>query len=143
MVNQNPQPEFYTTRHAFTTADTMGSVKAVQIYTNQSFNEEVRIYGLMVTAVDVNGNELNYAGSANVRNFDISIQAGPNRIPSTAMDGGRIIRAEDRTLAFSSPVLVLHRQPLQVSLEWTGGSAPSANLTFVITLISEMYIREA
>jgi hypothetical protein len=142
MVNQNPQPELYTTRHAFTTSATTGTVDTVQIYTNQSFNEEVRIYGLMITAVDVNGNELNYAGSADVRNFSVSLQAGPNRIPSSSMDGGRILRAEDRTLAFSSPVLILHRQPLQVTVEWTGTSSPSANLTFVVTLISEMYIRE-
>ena len=48
MVNQNPQPEVYTTRHSFAAADTQGTVVTTQINTNQAYNEEIRIYGVMV-----------------------------------------------------------------------------------------------
>mgnify|MGYP003628522838 CR=1 FL=1 len=51
MVNQNPQPEVYTTRHAFTTGASQGTNVTSQIFTNQAHNEEVRIYGLMVNIV--------------------------------------------------------------------------------------------
>ena len=59
MVNQNPQPEFYTTRHAFTTADTNGSVKTVQIYTNQSFNAAIWLKHTLSIIEDIHNREKN------------------------------------------------------------------------------------
>lgn len=145
MVNQNPQPEIYSTRHNFANGATQGTVNTQQIYTSQSFNEEVRIYGVMVNIVNKDGDSLAYGDLPNgEQDFDISIQAGPNRIPSEAFSASRILRAEDRTLAFSSPVLILHRQPLQVTVEYRSGTAISTTtgLTVLVSLISEMYIRQ-
>lgn len=146
MVNQNPQPEFYTTRHDFVNGNGQGTVVTQEVYTNQSFNEEVRIYGVMIQVVDEDGDALSYSDlqTQGTYDFDLTIQAGPNRIPSSAFSASRILRANDRTLAFSSPVLILHRQPLQVSVEYRGSSAFTSgeNLTFVVTLISEIYIRQ-
>ena len=48
MANQNPQPEVYYTRHAFTTSSTQGSTDTQTVFTNQANNEEVRIYGVQV-----------------------------------------------------------------------------------------------
>jgi hypothetical protein len=146
MVNQNPQPEFYTTRHDFVNGNGQGTVVTQEVYTNQSFNEEVRIYGVMIQVVDEDGDALSYSDlqTQGTYDFDLTIQAGPNRIPSSAFSASRILRANDRTLAFSSPVLILHRQPLQVSVEYRGSSSFTSgeNLTFVVTLISEIYIRQ-
>ena len=146
MVNQNPQPELYTTRHSFATGATTGTVNTQQIYTSQSFNEEVRIYGLRVNVVDVDGNSIPYTGGLDgfaSYLFDVSIQAGPNRIPSTPFSASNILKTGDKTIAFSNPVLVLHRQPLQVSVECRGPAplAGAEDLTFIITLIAEQYIR--
>ena len=146
MVNQNPQPELYTTRHAFVNGNAQGATTTNQIYTNQSFNEEVRIYGMMINIVDENGDSLSYANlvTQETVDFDVNIQAGPNFVPSTSFSATSILRASDRTLAFSAPVLVLHRQPLQVAVSYQGSSAfgASEDLTIIVTLISEMYIRE-
>lgn len=146
MVNQNPQPEFYTTRHDFVNGNGQGTVVTQEVYTNQSFDEEVRIYGLMVAVVDENGRSFSYDDlqTQGTYDFDLTIQAGPNRIPSSAFSASRILRSDDRTLALSSPVLILHRQPLQVSVEYRGVGAFTSgeNLTFIITLISEIYIRQ-
>lgn len=146
MVNQNPQPEFYTTRHDFVNGNGQGTVVTQEVYTNQSFNEEVRIYGVMIQVVDEDGDAQSYSDlvTQGTYDFDLTIQAGPNRIPSSAFSASRILRANDRTLALSSPVLILHRQPLQVSVEYRGSSAFTSgqNLTFVVTLISEIYIRQ-
>jgi len=141
LVNQNPQPEVYTTRHAFTTAATQGTNATTQIFTNQAHNEEVRIYGLMVNiVVTASGNTVSATAD---EFFDVSIQAGPNRVPSTAFSARNIHRSSSKTLMLSAPTLALHRQPLQVNVEWTGSSSPATNVTVVVTLLAEMYIKEA
>ena len=140
IVNQNPQPEVYTTRHAFTTAATQGTNVTTQIFTNQAHNEEVRVYGLMVNIVNTSTGDT-ISATAN-EFFDVSIQAGPNRIPSTAFSARNIHRSSSKSMMLSGPVLLLHRQPLQVNVEWTGASSPGANVTVVVTLLAEMYIQE-
>ena len=140
MVNQNPQPEVYTTRHAFTTGASQGTNVTSQIFTNQAHNEEVRIYGLMVNiVVTATGNTVSATAD---EYFEVSIQSGPNRVPSTAFSARNIHRSSSKTLMLSSPVLALHRQPLQVNVEWTGASAPATAVTVIVTLLSEMYIQE-
>ena len=146
MVNQNPQPEIYTTRHTFVNGNTVGTVNTQEIYTNQSFNEEVRIYGIMINFVDENGDQLTFANltTQGTWDFDVSIQAGPNRVPSTPFSATKIFKTNDQVLALSVPTLILHRQPLQVSVEYKGDDTFTAgeDLVCVVTLISEMYIRE-
>ncbi len=127
MVNQNPQPEIYTTRHSFAATATQGTLVTTQINTNQAYNEEIRIYGIMVNMYT---NTVGAAGdtetTATDETFDVSINAGPNLVPSNKFDAGFIHNTTEKTLAFSAPVLVLHRQPLMVNVEWTGTGNPSA-----------------
>ena len=145
MVNQNPQPELYTTRHGFNVGATTGTVNTQQIYTSQSFNEEVRIYGMKVNFVDRSGNSENYNGLRANGDYlwEVSIQAGPNRIPSNAFSLSDIMKTGEQTIAFSNPVLILHRQPLQVSVEFRGVGpiGNSDEVVAIITLIAEQYIR--
>tara|TARA_R110000824_G_scaffold293212_1_gene481551 strand:- start:96 stop:530 length:435 start_codon:yes stop_codon:yes gene_type:complete len=143
MVNQNPQPEIYTTRHSFAATATQGTLVTTQINTNQAYNEEIRIYGIMVNMYT---NTVGAAGdtetTATDETFDVSINAGPNLIPSNKFDAGFIHNTTEKTLAFSAPVLVLHRQPLMVNVEWTGTGNPSAAMVVSVTLLGEMYIQE-
>ena len=145
MVNQNPQPELYTTRHGFDVGATVGTVNTQQIYTSQSFNEEVRIYGMKVNFVNRSGSDENYNGlrAAGDYLWEVSIQAGPNRIPSNAFSLSDILKTGEQTIAFSNPVLILHRQPLQVSVEFRGVGpiGNSDEVIAIITLIAEQYIR--
>ena len=145
MVNQNPQPELYTTRHGFNVGATVGTVNTQQIYTSQSFNEEVRIYGMKVNFVNRSGNSENYNGLRANGDYlwEVSIQAGPNRIPSNAFSLSDIMKTGEQTIAFSNPVLILHRQPLQVSVEFRGVGpiGNSDEVVAIITLIAEQYIR--
>ena len=52
MVNQNPQPEIYSTRHEFATAQVQGGLDTQTVYTNQASNEECRIYALAISILD-------------------------------------------------------------------------------------------
>ena len=76
MVNQDPQPELYTTRAVFTGANTTGDVATSTIFTNQANNEEVRIYAIMVDILNENGAPVTTATTDT--DFAITIQVGPN-----------------------------------------------------------------
>ena len=140
MVNQNPQPEIYTTRHSFDTVASGTSVtQTVQTY--QSHDEEVRIYAIMTNFME--------AGNTNTDQlehfFSVTITAGPNAVPTNTFDLGAIHNKDDKTLHLSSPILVTHRQPLQVTVQWNGIGTTDALLDVMdvqVTLIAERYIRE-
>ena len=57
MVNQDPQPELYTTRHVFAATNVTGDVSTVTIYTNQANNEECRIYAVLVDILNENNGD--------------------------------------------------------------------------------------
>ena len=133
MVNQNPQPELYTTRHSFAAAVTSGTSVTQQVLTNQAHNEEVRIYSVSMNLYDTAGSQ---------EDFEITILAGPNSVPSKAFRADAIARKRDNTLIFSAPVLILHRQPLQVVVNYNGDAALAAITNVKITLNAEMYITE-
>ncbi len=138
MVNQNPQPELYTTRHSFAAAVTSGTSVTQQVLTNQAHNEEVRIYSVSMNLYDTAGSQV----TANEEDFEITILAGPNSVPSKAFRADAIARKRDNTLIFSAPVLILHRQPLQVVVNYNGDAALAAITNVKITLNAEMYITE-
>ena len=142
MVNQDPQPELYTTRHEFTTSNTTGDISTVTIYTNQANNEECRIYAILVDILDENGSPA--STSTTDVDFGITIQVGPNNIPTNEFDATTICFRDDKQLAFPSPILALFQQPLgvQVSLNSTTGATLAANRTVVITLVSELAIQK-
>tara|TARA_R110000824_G_scaffold190510_2_gene372059 strand:+ start:957 stop:1445 length:489 start_codon:yes stop_codon:yes gene_type:complete len=162
MVQQNPQPEIYMTRHAFAAATVQGTNVTQQIFTNQSHSEEVRLYAVMVQivsdAVATAGDDW-MAGAAvngNDHMFDISVQSGANNIPPNPIDAAPLQRyvnfvgpanQSSRIEPLSAPVLITHRQPLQVDVTWrgtpAGGPSGATPVSVVVTLIGEMYISEA
>lgn len=143
MVNQNPQPEIYTTRHSFAATATQGTIVTTQINTNQAYNEEIRIYGVMVNMYTNTAAASGDTETTGIdETYDISINAGPNLVPSSKFDAGYIHNTNEKTLHLSAPILVLHRQPLMVNVEWTGTGSPSAAMVVSVTLLSEMYIQE-
>jgi|TARA_B110000967_G_C18880655_1_gene560878 hypothetical protein len=141
MVNQDPQPELYTTRHQFNATNVTGDVSTVTIYTNQANNEECRIYAVLVDILNENGTPA--STTTTDVDFGISIQVGPNNIPTNEFDATVICFRDDKQLAFPSPILALFQQPLavQVSLNSTTGATLAANRTVVITLVSELAIQ--
>jgi len=142
MVNQDPQPELYTTRHEFTTSNSTGDISTVTVYTNQANNEECRIYAILVDILDENGSPA--STSTTEVDFGITLQVGPNNIPTNEFDATTICFRDDKQLAFPSPILALFQQPLgvQVSLNSTTGSTLAANRTVVITLVAELAIQK-
>ena len=141
MVNQDPQPELYTTRHQFNATNVTGDVSTVTIYTNQANNEECRIYAVLVDILNENGTPA--STTTTDVDFGISIQVGPNNIPTNEFDATVICFRDEKQLAFPSPILALFQQPLavQVSLNSTTGATLAANRTVVITLVSELAIQ--
>lgn len=142
MVNQDPQPELYTTRHEFTTSNSTGDISTVTVYTNQANNEECRIYAILVDILDENGTPA--STSTTEVDFGITLQVGPNNIPTNEFDATTICFRDDKQLAFPSPILALFQQPLgvQVSLNSTTGATLAANRTVVITLVAELAIQK-
>ena len=141
MVNQNPQPEIYTTRHAFASSSASGTSDTQTVQTYQSHDEEVRIYAIMANFME--------AGNTNTDKlehfFEVTITSGPNAIPSNTFDLGAIHNKDDKTLHLSSPILITYRQPLQVNVQWTGiGTSDELQdvMDVQVTLIGERYIRE-
>ena len=100
---------------------------------------------MKVNFVNRSGNSENYNGLRASGDYlwEVSIQAGPNRIPSNAFSLSDILKTGEQTIAFSNPVLILHRQPLQVSVEFRGVGpiGNSDEVIAIITLIAEQYIR--
>lgn len=138
MANQDPQPEIYTTRHTFTGATTAGNTNTVSVFTNQANNEEVRIYALAVRIQDASG-----AAATTETDFAVSVQVGPNNVPSNQFDIGWLhdnIRNGGQVLAFSTPILVLFQQPLAIKVEVK--TTTTATRTVIVDLIGELAIQK-
>ena len=139
MANQNPQPEVYYTRHAFTTGSSQGSTDTQTVFTNQANNEEVRIYGVQVHLITTAlGTDVGVADN----DMKLSLQVGNAKVPSQSFDIGVIHQKDDKTLHFPTPILVMFQQPISVTVTWTDDQVPSANTTAVIQLLSELSIQQ-
>lgn len=138
MANQDPQPEIYTTRHDVAAASAAGTTNTVTVYTNQANNEEVRIYAIAVRIIDSTG-----ASATTDTDFAVSLQVGPNNVPSNQFDVGWLhtnLANGGSVLAFSTPVLVLFQQPLAVKVEVK--TATTADRTVIVDLIGELAIQK-
>jgi hypothetical protein len=139
MANQNPQPSMLTARFNVGNGTyAVGTTFTQTITTQQAYNEIIYVYGLNVQA-------LLDAGSTTIGaqddQWDIQITSGPNSVPTNDFSFEYIYDRQDKTLAFSSPIVVTHRQPLQVHLERTGdGAAIAADLTVIVNLIGELVV---
>ena len=146
MANQDPQPEIYTTRHTFdasTVAVAAGTTNLVSVYTNQANNEEVRLYGIAVRIVDEDGTTV-----TTLTDFAMSIQVGPNNVPSNQFDIGWLhtnLSNGGSILTLPTPVLVLFQQPLSIIIESKSLIAQATNRkrTVVVDLIGELAIQKA
>jgi lipopolysaccharide export system protein LptC len=139
MANQNPQPEVYYTRHAFTTGSSQGSTDTQTVFTNQANNEEVRIYGVQVHLITTAlGTDVGVADN----DMKLSIQVGNAKVPSQSFDIGVIHQKDDKTLHFPTPILVMFQQPISVTVTWTDDQSPTANTTAVVQLLSELSIQQ-
>lgn len=146
MANQDPQPEIYTTRHTFdasSVAVAAGTTNLVSVYTNQANNEEVRLYGIAVRIVDENGTTV-----STLTDFAMSIQVGPNNVPSNQFDIGWLhtnLSNGGSILTLPTPVLVLFQQPLSIIIESKSLIAQAADRkrTIVVDLIGELAIQKA
>lgn len=146
MANQDPQPEIYTTRHTFdasTVAVAAGTTNLVSVYTNQANNEEVRLYGIAVRIVDENGTTV-----STLTDFAMSIQVGPNNVPSNQFDIGWLhtnLSNGGSILTLPTPVLVLFQQPLSIIIESKSliAQATDRKRTIVVDLIGELAIQKA
>jgi len=139
MANQNPQPEVYMTRHAFTTASTQGSTDTQTVFTSQSNNEEVRIYGVQVQFLTTAGGNDTAAVDNDMK---LSIQVGNAKVPSQSFDMGVIHQKDDKTLHFPTPILVMFQQPIAITVTWTDDEVPSADTTAIVQLLSELSIQQ-
>jgi hypothetical protein len=142
MANQNPQPSMLTARFNIPAATpagyAVGTTFTQTITTQQAYNEIIYVYGLNVQALLDTGSS---TIGAQDDQWDIQITSGPNSVPTNDFPFEYIYDREDKTLAFSSPIVVTHRQPLQVHLERTGdGAAIAADLTVLINLIGELVV---
>ena len=157
MVNQDPQPEVYTTVHDFTPLAVAGGTQnTVNIFTNQANNEECRIYAIAVeiTVLDTGNDQL--LGTTNPKftmpsDLTCTISVGSNNVPSNAFDIGWIYGQEDQTMSFTAPILALFQQPLQVTVTTNSGipafnfgtvPAPVNTVRVKISLISELAIQK-
>ena len=121
MVNQNPQPEIYTTRHTFTDADTQGTTDTRTVFTNQANTEDLRIYSISVQIL----NTLNNAGAVlgndvltDSNDFSVEIQIGSSAVPSQRFHAGTIHGKDNKMITFPSPILVQFQQPISVVVRW-------------------------
>ncbi len=146
MANQDPQPEIYTTRHTFdasTVAVAAGTTNLVSVYTNQANNEEVRLYGIAVRIVDEDGTTV-----TTLTDFAMSIQVGPNNVPSNQFDIGWLhtnLSNGGSILTLPTPVLVLFQQPLSIIIESKSliAQATDRKRTVVVDLVGELAIQKA
>ena len=138
MANQNPQPEIYYTRHAFTTSSTQGSTDTQTVFTNQANNEEVRIHGVQVHLIATTEGHSRADADNDMK---LSIQVGNAKVPSQEFDIGLIHQKDDKTLHFPTPILVMFQQPIAVTVKWTDDASPTANTTAVVQLLAELSLQ--
>lgn len=172
MVNQDPQPEFFTTVHNFPVPSGSNTSNLATIFTNQASNEEVRIYGIGVDIVplDASGNDLSVETATNpfyynyvapntspfgtFTDFNVEILVGGNSIPTNTIDLQRLLMPGDNPqpyITFTSPVLVLYQQPLQINVtcldniaahDMVSGGTDVATVRVKMTLIAETEIQK-
>ncbi len=144
MANQDPQPEIYTTTHTFDASG--GAIAAftsstVSIFTNQANNEEVRLYAIAVEVQD----DTTAAAATTEYDFAVTIGVGPNNVPSYSFDVGWLhnnIANGGQVLAFSSPILALFQQPLQITVTNNTQITALEERSVKVTLIGELAIQK-
>jgi len=141
MVNQDPQPEIYSTVAAFANASPQNTVISNNINTFQAANEEVRIYAVAVEIQD----PTSFADlAATSNNFELKIQAGVNPVPTNSFDIGVVALSRTKIIELTCPVVIKFKQPLNVSVRWTPPTATNLGQStdVQIKLIGEIGVQK-
>ena len=145
MVNQDPQPEIYSTVAAFANATLPNTVISNNINTFQAANEEVRIYAVAVEIQD----PTSFADlAATSNNFEVKIQAGVNAVPTNYFDIGVTALSRTKIVELTCPVVIKFKQPLNVTVRWsppsTGAGTPTLTQAtdIQIKLIGEIGVQK-
>jgi len=134
MVNQNPQPEVFETN--FTIDVSAVGSNTNTIYTHQGHNEQFMVYAIGVDILNANGID----SSGTYSDFDLTINAGSNSVPSNPFDAGAIAKNTDGIVALTCPIVVQFKQPLQVRIDTITNSAVAGPYTVTVRLIGETSI---
>jgi hypothetical protein len=142
MVNQDPQPEIYSTVSAFGAASPQNTLVSTNINTFQAANEEVRIYAIAVEIVDNTAAEADVAATYN--NFDLQIQAGVNPVPTNYFDIGAAALSRTKLIELTCPVVIKFKQPLNVNVRWSPTTATNlvAATNVKVKLIGEIGVQK-
>ena len=142
MVNQDPQPEIYSTVSAFDAASPQNTLVSTNINTFQAANEEVRIYAIAVEIVDNTAAEADVAATYN--NFDLQIQAGVNPVPTNYFDIGAAALSRTKLIELTCPVVIKFKQPLNVNVRWSPTTATNlgAATNVKVKLIGEIGVQK-
>lgn len=149
MVNQNPQPEIYTTRHTFTHADAQGTTDTRTVFTNQANTEDLRIYSISVqilNTLDLAGLTLGNDVLTDSNDFSVEIQIGSSAVPSQRFHAGTIHGKDNKMIIFPSPILVQFQQPISVVVRWENVNpitltGPTATMAVKVSLHGELSIQ--
>ena len=134
MVNQDPQPEVFTTTFSSVNVANQ-NILTNTVYTKQGHTEQVMIYAIGVDVVDSSTGAV-----ADFLDFDITMVAGANNVPTNAFDGGVIFNSENQMVSLSCPTIVNFKQPLQVRIETPDSASGAGTYDFKIRLIGETSI---
>jgi hypothetical protein len=126
MVNQDPQPEIYSTVAVFAGGVVPNTVISNNINTFQAANEEVRIYAIAVEIQDPS-TFADLAATSN--NFEVKIQAGVNAVPTNYFDVGVTALSRTKIIELTCPVVIKFKQPLNVTVRWTPPSTGAGTPT--------------
>ena len=143
MANQDPQPEVYSVQSTFAPSAASGTTQTTNVTTSQANNEEVRIYGIQVDMQSETFAALSPL-TATTCDFSLTITVGPNNVPSQPIRVRPIWSSESNVMYFTSPILVLFQQPLQVTLTNNQALAAGGGNGRIVTVnfLSELAIQK-
>ena len=91
--------------------------------------------------VDIINNSDGSDDGSNFADYDVTIFAGPNEVPSNAFDISWISQSRERIMAFDAPIVVKFKQPLRLQVQnITAVPALGNNQDITIRLIGETSI---
>jgi len=110
---------------------------------NQDPQPEIYTTRHTFTGATTSGNTNTVSVFTTETDFAVSVQVGPNSVPSNQFDVGWLaanIANGGNVLAFSTPILVLFQQPLAIKVEVK--TTTTATRTVVVDLIGELAIQK-
>ena len=136
MVNQDPQPDVFTSEHTISANTAANTANTNTVWTNQGQGEEVRIYAIGIEVLDSMGRDVTHYQPID---YDLTIMVGSNKVPSNPFDMSVIALKEDKTLTLSVPVVVGFKQQLRVTVTNKVATNSQANGGTAVTVNVHLY----